>query len=196
MKNYSEYWKKEITDNEECNYEWFCREKEPKEHFVYMFCTETCNDGPCCASAGVWRWAEDTCKLASWIIEFQLRNIFSCCDEGKDVEETLERAGTEYLRFIAESAKGNRGEKVRKDVCSLAEEMQEYIDAGTLTFDIFADWIKRYKKVSEDMPVLVDFEIFNGLDGAIELLYEHENSSEEDLENLTLLERFQADFTC
>lgn len=195
MENYSEYWKKEIADNEEFNYELFCMDEDPKEHSVYLFCTETTNDGPCCASAGIWRWSEDICKLASWIIEFQLRNIFSCCDEGKGIKETLERTGTGYLQFIAETAKGNRGEKVRRGVCLFAEELQGYIDAGTLTLDLFADWVKRYEKISEDMPVLVEIKLFDGLDAAMELLQKHESDAGEDRENLTLSERFQAAFT-
>ena len=136
------------------------------------------------------------CYFYSWIIEFQLRLIFATCDEGKNIKDTLDMAGVEYLRHIADKNKGNRGESTRCRVLTLAEELQGYIDAGTLTFDVFADWIKRYSKLSEDMPVIVEFELFNGLDGAIELLREHEHDQYEDRENLDLLERFQIDCTC
>ena len=192
MKNYAAYWKERIAKSEEFNYDSFCRDEDPGEFSVYAFSTETNNNGPCFFSAGVWLWAADINELASWIIEFQLRLIFATCDEGKNIKDTLDMAGVEYLRHIA----GSDGGEVRKNVLMLAEELQGYIDAGTLTFDVFADWIKRYSKLSEDMPVIVDFELFNGLDGAIELLREHEHDQYEDRENLDLLERFQIDCTC
>ena len=192
MKNYAAYWKERIAKSEEFNYDSFCRDEDPGEFSVYAFSTETNNNGPCFFSAGVWLWAADINELASWIIEFQLRLIFATCDEGKNIKDTLDMAGVEYLRHIA----GSDGGEVRKNVLMLAEELQGYIDAGSLTFDVFADWIKRYSKLSEDMPVIVDFELFNGLDGAIELLREHEHDQYEDRENLDLLERFQIDCTC
>lgn len=192
MKNYAAYWKERIAKSEEFNYDSFCRDEDPGEFSVYAFSTETNNNGPCFFSAGVWLWAADINELASWIIEFQLRLIFATCDEGKNIKDTLDMAGVEYLRHIA----GSDGGEVRKNVLMLAEELQGYIDAGTLTFDVFADWIKRYSKLSEDMPVIVEFELFNGLDGAIELLREHEHDQYEDRENLDLLERFQIDCTC
>ena len=192
MKNYAAYWKERIAKSEEFNYDSFCRDEDPGEFSVYAFSTETNNNGPCFFSAGVWLWAADINELASWIIEFQLRLIFATCDEGKNIKDTLDMAGVEYLRHIA----GSDGGEVRKNVLMLAEELQGYIDAGSLTFDVFADWIKRYSKLSEDMPVIVEFELFNGLDGAIELLREHEHDQYEDRENLDLLERFQIDCTC
>lgn len=192
MKNYAAYWKERIAKSEEFNYDSFCRDEDPGEFSVYAFSTETNNNGPCFFSAGVWLWAIDINELASWIIEFQQRLIFATCDEGKNIKDTLDMAGVEYLRHIA----GSDGGEVRKNVLMLAEELQGYIDAGTLTFDVFADWVKRYSKLSEDMPVIVDFELFNGLDGAIELLREHEHDQYEDRENLDLLKRFQIDCTC
>ena len=192
MKNYAAYWKERIAKSEEFNYDSFCRDEDPGEFSVYAFSTETNNNGPCFFSAGVWLWAADIDELASWIIEFQLRLIFATCDEGKNIKDTLDMAGVEYLRHIA----GSDGGEVRKNVLVLAEELRGYIDAGALTFDVFADWIKRYSKLSEDMPVIVDFELFDGLDGAIELLREHEHDQYEDRENLDLLERFQIDCTC
>lgn len=196
MKNYAAYWKERIAKSEEFNYDSFCRDEDPGEFSVYAFSTETNNNGPCFFSAGVWLWAADINELASWIIEFQLRLIFATCDEGKNIKDTLDMAGVEYLRHIADKNKGNRGESTRCRVLTLAEELQGYIDAGSLTFDVFADWVKRYSKLSEDMPVIVEFELFNGLDGAIELLREHEHDQYENRENLDLLERFQIDCTC
>lgn len=195
IKDYFGYWKEQITGKEALKYEWFCRDEEAKEHSAYMFCTETNNDGPCCMSAGAWRWSADINKLASWIIEVQLRNIFSRSDERKDIKDTLDRTGTEYLRFIADSRKGKRGEKVREEICLLAEELQRYINAGSLTFEVFNEWTTRCTGISEDMPVIVEFELFNGSDVAMELLREHEKNQFEDRENLNLCERFQADCT-
>lgn len=191
MKKYSEYWIKEIADNEEFNYEWFCRDEDPEDDSVYVFNTETTNNGPCFMSVGVWYWVKDLNKFASWIIEFQMRNIYSCCYEGKTMKETLDQTGVDYLRKIAKEYDS----EVCAAVLALAEELQGRIDAGTLTFDVFADWIKRYEKISEDMPVLVEFKLFEGVDAAMELLQKHESNQGEDRENLTLIERFQADFT-
>ena len=191
MKNYAAYWKERIAKSEEFNYDSFCRDEDPGEFSVYAFSTETNNNGPCFFSAGVWLWAADINELASWIIEFQLRLIFATCDEGKNIKDTLDMSGIEYLRHIAAD-----GGEVRATVLALAEELQGYIDAGPLTFDVFADWVKRYSKLSEDMPVIVDFELFDGLDGAIELLREHEHDQYENRENLDLQERFQIDCVC
>lgn len=196
MKNYSEYWRKRIAENEEFNYSFFCRDEEPTEHSVYMFDIESYDNGPCFFCAGVWFWAEDINELASWIIEFQMRLIFATCDEGKNIKDTLDMSGVEYLRYIADESKGERREGTRRSVAALAEELQGYIEAGTLTFDVFADWAKRYEKASEDMPVLLELKLFNGSDGAIDLLMEHERSQSEDHENLNLFERFQADCVC
>ena len=191
MKNYYEYWKERIANNEPYNYDGFCRDEDPEEDSVYLFNTEAYNNGPCCSCAGVWLWAKDINELASWIIEFQLRLIFATCDEGKDIKETLDMTGVEYLRHIAED-----GGEVRRSVVALAEELQGYIDAGTLTFERFDDWAKRYEKLSEDMPVQVVFELFNGLGEAKKLLLEHECDQGEDREDIGLFERFQADCVC
>lgn len=192
MKDYYKYWKKRIAESEESYYEWFCRDEEPEEDSIYVFCIETNNNGPCFLSAGEWYWSKEICELASWIIEFQLRNIFSCCYEGKDMKETLDYRGVEYLRKIAVTQGGAPLAKV----LALAEELQGKIDDGMLTFDVFANWIRRYEKISEDLPVSVEFELFNGLDEAISLLREHEYDQDEDREALDLAERFQIDCIC
>ncbi len=196
MKIYSEYWKKRILQVSGEGFDAFCRDEEVDDACTFAFVTETYNNGPCCMCAGVWLWSHDLNLLASWIIEFQMRMIFATCDEGKDIAETLDMTGTEYLHHIADASKGIRGEDVRKKVAMLAEELATWIDCQKLTFDCFFAWIKKYETLSEDMPVLVTFDFLGNFDDAMVSLRAHEKNRAEDLEALDLEERFQIDCIC
>lgn len=196
MKNYSEYWKNRILNEGEENYEKFCREDRADDACVFVFCYETGNNGPCCASVGAWRWSKDISELASWIIEFQLRNIFACCDEGRDIADTLDMTGVEYLKHIAERAAGMRGDSTRQAVYALAKELNSVICMGQLTFEKFSAWLKKLEKLSEDMPVLLEYQPFATIDDAMVLLCKHEAERGEGMEEVDDVNRFEVDIMC
>lgn len=196
MKNYSEYWKNKMLSEGEENYGNFCREGTPDDECVFVFCCETGNSGPCCASTGVWHWSKDIDELASWIIEFQLRNIFACCDEGRDIKGTLDMSGVEYLKYIADKAAGMHGDSTRQAVYALAKEFNSMIYAGQLTFEKFSAWLKKLEKLSENMPVLLEYRPFATIDDAMELLCEHEVERGEGMEEVDDVNRFEVDIMC
>ena len=196
MKNYSEYWKSRVLNEGEDNYEKFCREGTPDDEYVFVFCYETGNSGPCCASTGVWHWSRDINELASWIIEFQLRNIFACCDEGRDIRDTLNMSGVEYLKHIADKAAGMRGDSTRQAVYELAKELDSLICTGKLTFEKFAKRLKKLEKLSENMPVMLEYQPFETIDDAMELLREHEAERGEGMEEVGDVNRFEVDIMC
>lgn len=196
MKNYSEYWKSRMLNEGEENYEKFCREGTPDDECVFVFGYETGNSGSCCAGCGAWRWSKDIDELASWIIEFQLRNIFACCDEGRDIRDTLDMTGVEYLKYIADKAAGMHGDSTRQAVYKLVKELDSMIHEGQLTFEWFAQWLKKLEKLSEDMPVLLEYRPFATIDDAMELLCEHEAERGEGMEEVDDVNRFEVDIMC
>lgn len=196
MKNYSEYWKNRILNEGAENYGNFCREETPDDECVFVFSYETVNNGPCCASTGVWHWSKDINELASWITEFQLRNIFACCDEGRDIKGTLDMSGVEYLKHIADKAAGMHGESTRRAIYELVKELDSTIHEGQLTFEWFAQWLKKLEKLSEDMPVLLEYRFFATIDDAMELLREHEAERGEGMEEVDNVNRFEVDIMC
>lgn len=173
MKKYFEYWKNRIAEVQEREYQEFCRDSKPEEFSVFIFSSETTNNGPCFMSSGAWLWHTDINILASWVIEFQLRNIFSCCEEGREITDTLDVCGADYLAHIAATFKGDES-GARSKVAALAKELDCMIYAGKLTIDKFKDWLNCLAELSVDMPVSVDYEIFDNISEAAVLLLKHE----------------------
>ena len=196
MKNYRGYWKNRILSDGERNYGRFCREHEPDDTCVYFFCYETNNNGPCFSGCGMWRWSDDINELASWVVEFQFRNMFACCDEGRDITDTLDMSGTEYLKHIAESHKGLFGYETRKAVYELAKELDSMIYAGQLSFEWFAQWLKKLESISKDMPVMLEYQPFATIDDAMTLIWEHEDERGECLDEVDDVNRFEVDIQC